>query len=225
MRAMMVVSCVAAVIAMTGCTSPRYNYAPETKQISEPPIGSVNVAYVGDSLLRQGMLSNVDGIKVSAPAKISWAYTVTPGEFKKVGNDGVNEFYMPAGGASSGNVDKSALADMWQAVMAKKDSQKLCVITVFSVAACNDGMPFERVKLNLSGDNSFQQALLYNGRVGNKINIGYRESSSNMARPAFNNDVEYDLSESKVIGYKGARVEVIDATNQMIKYRVITNFN
>lgn len=86
-------------------------------------------------------------------------------------------------------------------------------------------MPFEHTTLNVSSENSFQQTLLYNGRVGDKINIGYRESSGNMARPAFNNEVEYDLSESKTIGYKGARIEVIEATNQSIKYRVLSNFN
>jgi len=42
---------------------------------------------------------------------------------------------------------------------------------------------------------------------------------------AFNNDVDYDLNESKVIGYKGARIEIIEATNELIKYRVLKNFN
>ena len=71
----------------------------------------------------------------------------------------------------------------------------------------------------------FQQTLLYSGRIGNKINISYREFSNNVARPAFNNDVEYDLGESMTIGYKGAEIEIIEATNRMIKYRVIRNFN
>ena len=74
-------------------------------------------------------------------------------------------------------------------------------------------------------DDSFQQTLIYSGKLGNKIKIGYREFSNNQARPAFNNDVEYDLSESAVIGYKGARLEIVGATNETIKYRVIQNCN
>ena len=74
-------------------------------------------------------------------------------------------------------------------------------------------------------EDSFQQTLIYSGRVGDKINVGYREFSNSMARPAFNNDVEYDLSESRIIGYKGARLEIIKATNESIKYRVLNNFN
>jgi hypothetical protein len=46
-----------------------------------------------------------------------------------------------------------------------------------------------------------------------------------MARPASNNDVSYDLDESTKIGYKGARLKIINATNQYIEFKVISNFN
>lgn len=46
-----------------------------------------------------------------------------------------------------------------------------------------------------------------------------------MARQAFSNDVEYDLSESHQVRYKGALLEIINATNQSITYKVIRNFN
>lgn len=72
--------------------------------------------------------------------------------------------------------------------------------------------------------NHFQQTLIYSGKIGNRITIGYRESSGNMARPAFSNDVSYDLSESRIVGYKGARLEVIDATNTEITYKVLNGF-
>ena len=45
-----------------------------------------------------------------------------------------------------------------------------------------------------------------------------------MARPSFSNDIEYDLSDSKQIGYKGALIEVTDANNQDIKYKVLKGF-
>ena len=213
-----------AVLVLAGCTSPKYNYVPKIENYSEPAVGSVNTASVGDSLIKQGVSQVVEGLKVTAPAKVSWGYTITPGLLKKVGEDNIADFYYPTGGVDSANVDKAVLADMWQGIMVKKTDRALCVITIFGVTSCETNMPIEKTKLNISGDSSFQQALLYNGRVGDKINIGYREFSSNMARPAFNNDVEYDLSESKLIGYKGAQFEVIEASNQSIKYRLISNF-
>ncbi|MCV5978658.1 hypothetical protein OFO29_40580, partial [Escherichia coli] len=57
-----------------------------------------------------------------------------------------------------------------------------------------------------------------------KINFSYREFSNDMARPAFNNEAEYDLSESNQIGYKGAVIDVLEADNTKITYRLIRNF-
>ncbi|OTP81007.1 hypothetical protein B6D08_11100 [Gilliamella apicola] len=70
-----------------------------------------------------------------------------------------------------------------------------------------------------------QQILIYNGKVGNNINIGYKEFNNDSARIAFSNNVEYDLSDSKVIRYKGAELEIIKVTNQFIEYKVYSNFN
>ena len=102
---------------------------------------------------------------------------------------------------------------------------RLCIITVFNVKTCEVGKNFGFKKTTVASENSFQQTLIYSGKVGNKINIGYREFSSNLARPAFNNDVEYGLHESKQIGYKGALLEIVDANNQSITYKVLKNFN
>ena len=132
---------------------------------------------------------------------------------------------MPSGDADSGRVVKAALADNWQSIQAYKNEKTLCVVTVFNVHSCKSEASFERREKSVLGNDLFQQTLIYSGRFGNKINIGYREFSNNLARPAFNNNVEYDLSQSKIIGYKGARIEVIEATNEYIKYKVISNFN
>ena len=74
-------------------------------------------------------------------------------------------------------------------------------------------------------EDAVQPTLIYLGRIDNKINIGYREFMNNQARPAFSNDAEYDLGESYTIGYKGAKLEILEATNEFIKFVVIRNFN
>jgi hypothetical protein len=70
-----------------------------------------------------------------------------------------------------------------------------------------------------------QKTLIYSGKIGDRITLGYREFKNDIARPAFSNDVAYDLSESTVLGYKGARLEVLKATNTEITYKVIAGFN
>jgi hypothetical protein len=50
----------------------------------------------------------------------------------------------------------------------------------------------------------------------------YREFKDNLARPAFTQELKYDLGQSRVIGYKGARFEVLDAGNTAITYKVLS---
>ncbi|WP_026470397.1 hypothetical protein [Alkanindiges illinoisensis] len=213
-------------VGLVGCATPQYNYAPAVTQISKPPIGSEATAYVGDQMLVQGKFIKRTALFLSDPIRISFAYTMLGGYYPKTGEDANGVYYGIGGIQNAGNIQKSAIADPYKAVMVTPDN-KLCVITVFNAKNCTQ-IEKEKIvnqEVDSLSENSFQQTLIYSGRVGNKINVGYREFSSNLARPAFNNDVEYDLNESKTIGYKGALLEVIEATNQFIKYKVIKNFN
>jgi hypothetical protein len=72
--------------------------------------------------------------------------------------------------------------------------------------------------------NNFQQEFIYGGKAGNVLKFTYREFANDMARPAFNQDVQYDLTESNEIGFKGARLLVLNATNTKLEYRLITAF-
>ena len=66
--------------------------------------------------------------------------------------------------------------------------------------------------------------LVYNGRVGDAIRFVYREFKNSYARPAFTQEVQYDLSQSDEIGFQDQRMKVIDATNTDITYVVLRNF-
>ncbi|MDZ7585707.1 MAG: hypothetical protein U0938_12890 [Thiobacillus sp.] len=211
-----------------GCATPKANYQPVTVNISEPPINSVNVSLVGDEILKQGKYREHEALRVDSQLKPHWAYTVHPGHFLKMGEDESGEFYRIGGaGEDSGYVEKFALADNYKSLMVKSSTNTLCVVTVFNVAACLNGVTdgFEKIKKPVVTQDAIQRTLIYNGKSGDKINIGYREFSGNLARPAFNNNVEYDMSESAQIGYKGALLEIIEATNKHIKYKVLSNFN
>lgn len=213
---------------LSGCVTPIQNYQPQATNISEPALGVVNVAQVGEEMLKQGKFTQRDAIRLSEEVKFGsliTSYTLAPGIYVKTGEDTSSEFYFPAVGRDGGAVTKAALVDPWKSIVYDKDGKRIGVVTVFNVATRQDARGVTRTKWMALTDDSFQQTLLYSGRVGQKIKIGYREFSNNQARPAFNNDVEYDLSESTTIGYKGARIEVIEATNQHIKYKVIQNFN
>lgn len=68
---------------------------------------------------------------------------------------------------------------------------------------------------------AFKRELVYTGISKNVISILYREFMDGIARPAFTQDLKYDLSDSKIIGYRGSRFEVTEATNTGITYKVL----
>ena len=74
---------------------------------------------------------------------------------------------------------------------------------------------------------SFKYQGLYQGKTDNKIKISFREFKDNMARPAFTQDIEYELDSkgTTTIGFKGLRIEVLKATNYDITYKVIKDYN
>lgn len=219
--------CLFAVMILSACASPNNNYRPRVVSISEPPLSQVSQKSIGETLVRQGDYTTAQSIKVESTNTVGGLgrYTIGAGYYIKQGEDEKSEYFQPEYGPEGGRVTKNAIADPFSAVQAYKDSPKLCGVSVFGGHVCKDNAPFTRTERNVLSANSFQQALIYSGRYGDKLRIGYREFSNSMARPAFNNEVEYDLSESNIIAYKGARLEVFEATNEFIKYKVISNFN
>lgn len=212
------------VFGLVGCATPKYNYQATPQNISKPPLNSVNTAYVGDKMLEQGVFTEREALYVQETTTHS-GYTFSEGYYLKTGDDAKGSYFQAINRIpNGGNLQKSFIVDPFKVVMLDS-SNKICIITFINAKVCTDKHNAKLSKIGVAADNSFQQTLIYSGRLGNKINIGYREFSSNLARPAFNNDVEYDLSESKQIGYKGALLEVIKATNQDITYKVLKNFN
>lgn len=214
---------------ISACATPNYNYRPLVVEISEPPIDSINVAYVGDSMLRQGKFSEHDALLLNKKTKVGvlGTYTFEPGYYTKRGDssDNTSGFYLPSQYGEPGRVVRGALADPFQVMQAYHREQKICGVSTLNGKVCTSNTDYKITKQQAMTADSFQQTLIYSGRIGNKINISYREFSGNVARPAFNNDVEYDINQSKTIGYKGARLEIMEATNEFIKYKVLSNFN
>lgn len=203
---------------LSACTTVKYN-GTETyvNQVDYPELNKVITVYIGDYLVQKGTITEEDVLVVNQMID-GLLYDIPPQKYKQIGFDNKDDFY------SSQGVSRSVLADPIQALSLRKtQNSKLCVVTTLGNKECYTG-DYERKKQLSERGSSFQQTLIYSGRVGDKINIGYREFSNNNARPVFNNDVEYDLSSSKIIGYKGAFLEILEANNSSITYKLIKNF-
>src|SRR3990170_4206250 len=65
-----------------------------------------------------------------------------------------------------------------------------------------------------------ERELVYNGKSKETIKISYREYRDDFTRPALYQDLSHDLSESREIAFRDMRIDVLDATNTSIKFRV-----
>jgi hypothetical protein len=72
---------------------------------------------------------------------------------------------------------------------------------------------------------SFKQELIYNGKFQNTIKLTYHEFKDDFARPAFNQELTYNLSEGKIIEFRAMKVEILEATNSGIKFIVKSSMN
>lgn len=199
--------------------------------VSSPDINEKYTAYIGDKMLSQGTQHNLPTIELKEGIEVSYldvTYWINKGVvFEQYGFDRNTEYYESINEGNS-IISDSNYDHMQSNKLSIDKYNKVCVITVNGAAICDD--KYKKLKL-IRGftpkfhTNNFQQTLIYNGKIGNQLKIGYREFSGNTARAAFSNEVAYDLSESKFIGYKGALIEILNTTNQLIEYKVIRNFN
>lgn len=71
-------------------------------------------------------------------------------------------------------------------------------------------------------DGKLTRELVYSGVSKNTIFVRYREFIDDVARPAFAEDLKYDISQGEIIGYKEARFQILKATNTEIRFKVIS---
>lgn len=79
---------------------------------------------------------------------------------------------------------------------------------------------FERGNNNAEEKGSFRMEFLYTGITGNTVRLTYREYIDDLARPAFYQDLTYDMTESKTIMFKTLKIKIIESTNSYLKYIV-----
>ena len=77
-------------------------------------------------------------------------------------------------------------------------------------------------KEKITNNSSWREELIYTGKSGSVITISYREYSMNMARPAFFQELKYDLDSSSTIVFKNYRLNIIDANNEKIVFVIIS---
>lgn len=213
--------------------TPALNYAPLSKTISFPSLGQEATVSLGEDMVKQGVYTEVDGVEFLEENNIK-GFRLSAGFYPQIADQSESTYHsfnitraLDGSGYLMRSVDLLGLPmAVPQSIRVSKDKQEICLIMggIFR-PQCDTEHSYKKTRKSSLSARDFQQTLIYNGRVGNRIKIGYRESSGDVARPAFSNEVEYDLSTSSDIAYRGAKLRILEADNQKIRYVVDSNFN
>jgi hypothetical protein len=177
---------------------------PTYKSADFPKIGEVHTVEVGDPMCDQGTLAVYQGIEVvELPADNATQLAVGDVFIERYKGRYIlcRQGIMPPH-MQEIYFDKLGLAGALEKIGAKTVTKDIV----------------------LQSSNYFRQQLLYNGRSKDNVYFSYREFTNDMARPSYSQDLTFDISEDPVVGVKGARFEILKASNIEVSYKMLKPF-
>ncbi|WP_452218334.1 hypothetical protein [Lacinutrix undariae] len=217
-------------ITLVSCGAKKIAATPKIFTTNSPELNKINNAEIGISLNTKEKGFTYDALKIKKQFEIKLDYineTIEIGQiFMKDYSTEKHDLY-------------SNSSDLTFGIAIPKNGEKPITYTtiyndgIYTNGFSNFGINFiipkeeiEYVKTRVLAKNKdyFKQEFIYNGRVGNALKFIYREYVNDYARPAFTQDLQYDLSESETIGFRGLRIKIIKASNIKIEYIVLNHF-
>jgi len=207
----------------------------QSKTIDAPEVGEEIEVEIGESITSRALLTRKPGIKITLAVKsevsiFPFSYPINlpvNAELPLYAKSDNGMIYFKSGIGTVGKVESASPAIFIP--NNKNEPVEICftdgILKVF--AQCNRdpkitiGSVLKFTNINELSEESFKRELIYLGGNSNSIQLGYREFKNDYARAAFSQDLKFDISEDKMIGFKGARFEVKKATNTSLIVKVI----
>lgn len=194
--------------------------------ITTPDVGEEAEVEVGQTMLAVEPLELLPAIrlKTKVTGKSSFRIVVSPGVLPLKGRSADGDFYQQEPRAelytfglaqpdANGGVFIPSGGGNPQLYWEADPSKALMVDT--------QGVEFERTTARQKSDRPLRRELVYSGVSKGVVQILYREFLGDLARPAFSQELTYDLTDGDELGYRGARLKVIKATNTSIRFKVM----
>ncbi|MBT4348186.1 MAG: hypothetical protein HN753_00940 [Methylococcales bacterium] len=208
-------------IIMVGCAPNVRPVQSESVVVNVPKVGYEKTGELGGTLVSKIIKTEIEAIKVNNSVDCCLALTFQAGTYVAIWEDNRGIYYgspnnvlvkfsgkrqnggyvVPFGSRSS-----QQNVAVWQGA--------LPTLRPTAKVSTDSYITFTRGKVTKTNEPFFKQELIYNGKSGSNIKFLYRELADNMMRASFSQDIQYDLNESNVIGFKGSRIKVIEASNQ-----------
>lgn len=199
----------------------------KTNNYTKPDLNTVHSKDIGDMLVLTGTEVTQEAYKITqAPDNLSMSmikYPYTEGKVLPLSGEN-KEWYLYY---DNDNFNHGTLTYIAGIAKHKQQPRKIYPFISsnngFSTRMVDD-FSVEETTFNKDCSTCFKKEFIYNGKSGNTLKFIYREYINDMARPAFTQDLQYDLNDGNMIGFKGLRIEVVKATNTNIDYKVISYF-
>ena len=242
MKRLIVVFCV----TLAACATPgrvEFPYMPALSQrptvVHLPPMNVDASAQIGDSMIEAYNIIRLPGLTVSQPIRsialyrqgLRMAIDVPPTVLRLAGTDGAGGEYFESPARVSLAYERDAKFANFELLRGGIHRSHDRVYSVYwfwdgwakPIIANLDAQPTlaDAVAELPPIEARFRRSLVYAGTSQATIGISYREFVNDMARPSFTQDLRYDGSKGAIIGFKGARFEILDANNTSIHYRVL----
>ena len=182
-----------------------------------PEINSINEVYIGETLLNEGRKSEQIAIYLLAEyGNKGWNAYHHIGEYKRIGF--ADEYILYQGN----EINNNGVTNTYSQILESKNGDCYRRLNFGVELLPKESYVKKEYTDNLS--DNFSQNLIYTGKDSDIIKFSYREFYNDMARASYTIDATYDISKDNTIRFKGALIEVIDANNQYIKYKLLSGF-
>lgn len=190
--------------------------------VSEPPLGELHTIHLGERLLTQAVGYRTDVLRVESMDRFG-VYIQNRSFCRLPGTDQFVSFDNRAVGLKNAF---GMVIDYTNELKYEPESNEICASGMITLCYDTSEGQFELLRNRLCSDpNAFQQVIEYNGRAGNILQFTYREFSHDRMRTPYTTNFTMDLSSGREVTYKGARLRVVEASNEKITYQVMSNFN
>lgn len=222
-----IVTAVTAVSLLTGCAAMNNNVQAQAVPLRSNILSVQYTVGLGETMVKQGLSAEASNIKSNRELALSFIYGCyffgecngKYEEYKKSELFGYEETHK------IGNNKIAMLSDPYSGMKAFKNGRDICIVAQSGKKVCKNYNDFDRFIRNEIKLNSSQQSLIFKGRVGNNVKIEYVEFSNSREQPAIINELECNLEDTNIITHKGAAIEILAATTETIRYKVVSNFS
>lgn len=224
---------VALVMLLTGCVTAPQIRPPDIEIENMPPLNAESTADIGETLVAKGKLYVFEGLDLQERITdngIMREYIVEPNAMRleREDADGTKYFVASPGAYWINDKYTRRRAEPFGGYLTKKKNGVLELVGSYDMTGAgkiSPAAPRHRVgKIVDKTQPNFRQELIYGGRIGNQIKLTYREFAGDLIRPGFTQEAQYDLSSDQTVGFKSVRIQIIDATNTRLTYKVLTSF-